>query len=696
MKELLHILNSNRVMKNGLQFTVGALTDGIWQGSETGFPTLVSHDQSRVIGWTVPLALHIEPGLARSVSLTSLIEDSDEAKTINQYKQTFDSKLIIQKQDIISELKDSLSEYLNGNERIVHYPQVALFESELAARVFPKLFSLTDKDGLIPLSELNPIGAGVFQIDKFVVFAHEYFRRALFRLNTLNAEFLSEFQNVNTELGPKIAIDRDMVGLAEDYFPPVELMYVWGPSFTDDLTKIKPGVTVHQANTDMEVFFSGILRTEFWWKSKPSYKEFEVEEIVDHDHPHYRGEKQFGCRYSHSMIDSNTGVANHLDGSVRMYSEEKMIERLDANINKAGKHSLYTKLWRVDGNIDIVTWKSLVSSYFRENTLIGEYLGGVDNNPYLPVPLNETETQLVLNPKYNYVPYSMKSGDGLRLSISYHHIDSTSLNRNLTHDFRSYDYLQNGQGKINVLDSRVIDFHKLLIQAGAKMQPLDEFTIVKFKDGYVNFPVVIHAGDNLQENVRLTQELFNLILDNWHTKEIDNVLAFSLGITIENRIIFVSIMGHLKDLWKWSKSSISNIPTDKNDLDKWAEKVTEYLEKEYTPSNDRPPLENTLKRTGLLAIQRTHAHRLDYEYSEDEIGLRIKFNTKSISKQALQLMEQDQLFLSSGFILESMICTHCESEYTRCSCISLTSDNVTRRIAKYSPLPPHWTDKHDY
>ncbi len=38
----------------------------------------------------------------------------------------------------------------------------------------------------------------------------------------------------------------------------------------------------------------------------------------------------------------------------------------------------YIKLWRLDGNIEVNIWKDLISSFYAENKLVGEYFGGID------------------------------------------------------------------------------------------------------------------------------------------------------------------------------------------------------------------------------------------------------------------------------------------------------------------------------
>jgi hypothetical protein len=694
MKQMLSVINTNSVMKNGLQIATSALVDGLWVRCDTGTPMHISHDQSRLIGWTVPLVVHFEPGIARSVSLTQLYETNEEAESVQNLRLGFAQKLISDKQEVVDQLKLSLSPHFTGQQKIVHSPQIAVFEEDLAVRAFSEIFEIAenDRDGLVPIEKLNPIGPGVYQIQEFVIFAHEYFRRALFRLNTLNAEFLKNLQGLQSDLKPRVALDRDMIGLAADFQEPIELMYTWGPSFKDEFENIKTGVTVHEAD-ESERFFSGISRTEFWWKFPADVYEFEVEEIADRDHPYYRDVKQFACRYVHSRVPNDTGDANHLDGAVRMYSEEKMMNRLDVPINRSGKNSYYTKLWRVDGNVGITMWKSLISDYFRGNTLIGEYLGGVDNNPYLNILENGIINQRI-EPKQNYVPYSMNAGDGIRIAISYQLIGDFDIDDKLSHHLVSNDRLFDGDKSIYTLDSRLIDFHKILISAGASTQELKDFIIVRYGDGYINFPTVFHSNNNLRLKIDLTLKSISQIVDGWFKRKLDLVIAFSIGYYLDDKVVLISLMGHIADVRKWLANPLSHIPTQKDAIEKWSEKIADYLDNKFDVNFDNPPLGETLHDSGLLAILRKQLSQLDIEYIVDKHGLKFKLKPESLTKMELELMESGEIALSVGCFIDKSTCMNCKSDYKICKCNSTLQKNVSQRFDKYKFIyPPYWTDR---
>ncbi|EBM6480800.1 hypothetical protein D3E01_13400, partial [Salmonella enterica] len=309
--------------------------------------------------------------------------NQEEREWINLLCSDFISRKI---QDVLINDKECLlskidKSFISEDAIIVRRECVSILDRNIARKVFPEIFSgnETDKHSLIPLENLNPIKPGVFEYKGLALFAHRFFRRSLSQFNNLNSPFLEGFQNLaeNNELDLKIAIDPHSLGLIESYHTPIELDFWWGPRFNDDLNHIPLGVTLHKAD-EKEAFFSGISKTEFWWHRQDGIQSLECEEV--REKPSYgfsseRNEELYGCRYVHSMVNDE-GKAYHLDGAVRVYNEEQFINRLDLDIMKAGKNTEYYKLWRVDGTIEISLWKSLISNFYKDNHLIGEYFLG--------------------------------------------------------------------------------------------------------------------------------------------------------------------------------------------------------------------------------------------------------------------------------------------------------------------------------
>ncbi|EAW2101272.1 hypothetical protein LGS88_002590, partial [Salmonella enterica] len=383
MKSYLQILNTDQINKYNYKFNLSALESSLKQAWDIGTPSFISHDYHRPYAWCKTLGLWVMPHQAALLGNMLIPSNQEEREWINLLCSDFISRKI---QDVLINDKECLlskidKSFISEDAIIVRRECVSILDRNIARKVFPEIFSgnETDKHSLIPLENLNPIKPGVFEYKGLALFAHRFFRRSLSQFNNLNSPFLEGFQNLaeNNELDLKIAIDPHSLGLIESYHTPIELDFWWGPRFNDDLNHIPLGVTLHKAD-EKEAFFSGISKTEFWWHRQDGIQSLECEEV--REKPSYgfsseRNEELYGCRYVHSMVNDE-GKAYHLDGAVRVYNEEQFINRLDLDIMKAGKNTEYYKLWRVDGTIEISLWKSLISNFYKDNHLIGEYFLG--------------------------------------------------------------------------------------------------------------------------------------------------------------------------------------------------------------------------------------------------------------------------------------------------------------------------------
>lgn len=205
----------------------------------------------------------------------------------------------------------------------------------------------------------------------------------------------------------------DMVGLPGTERPEMEYQYIRGPYFNEDLKSIPEGVTCYE-NEHYDNLFSNIVETQFYWHKQDGTRTFECEELCDRENVSYDDGNTmlWGCRYVHSMLNPNTGLPTHLDGAIRLYDEEQILDRLDKSndISKCGKNSQYVKLWRIDNDFSISIWKELISSFYRENSLIGEYLGGIDEK-YEQIKKEKNERNSIVEQPNDFEHIEFSAGD---------------------------------------------------------------------------------------------------------------------------------------------------------------------------------------------------------------------------------------------------------------------------------------------
>ena len=691
MKQLTAVFNSSLVNRQGSMFPVSVLESTLEQGWKNPRPSNLGHDAHRPVGWAETLALHLQPKLARLLGRISVVENAEEAAFAEKLVQHFHAQRLA---EVDSEKRASLhsriKEHLSQNASIFVPNCVAYKDAGLARRVFASIFARADKDGLVPVAALHPILPGVFEQDGLILFAHPFFRRALSRLNTLNEPFLKRLQHlsIDPQLDLRIALDPDLVGLAETALTSIELQYWWGPHFSDELPNVQLGVTRHD-NDEIERIFNGISRTEFWWYEQKE-RTFECEEVLDNPSLGVSSD-HFGCRFVHSIVDPKTGRSKHLDGAVRMYGQEAMLSRLDVDLMHAGRRSQYTKLWRVDQEIDVPTWKALISDYFRDNHLVGEYLGGKEEDDQLTRPRTVTLDSPTASIT-DFAPCTMSQGDGVRISISYRPIAESLAGERI---FVPTEEITLPDGKSSYVEACTIDLIKLLRRRGDKAEPPPDAVYLAFEDLVFGLPLIAHCGSNAVQDAQRTVDAiaeFNAALVK-HQQ--DRMLGFHIGIRLADRDVIFSCAGHVNDLAQWLGSDCARLPQSREAIGLWAETATDELTKLFPDARDIPPLENMFKVTGLLTIDRKILAPDEHDVVRNPrtgapiVGLK---NHPNVTR-ALPLIRSRGLTITPAWQLISTTCDHCGDAYESCSCIKFVDGNVSDTAKDGRLLAFFWTDR---
>jgi hypothetical protein len=183
VKSKIAAIMSDAVNRKSMRMDIGALYDFMKDGFDVGMPQLVSHDRHRPVGWVVPAAVYLEPGLTRV--LAHVIEsetDEDFTQIKKRWKKYIASTIHGVPQQSITRLKELLGpDVLTGSEIPWDSGAHALRGAGLAQRAFPEIFEQADKDGLVPFTALTMIRPGIFQIGELCVFAHHFMRRSEIR-----------------------------------------------------------------------------------------------------------------------------------------------------------------------------------------------------------------------------------------------------------------------------------------------------------------------------------------------------------------------------------------------------------------------------------------------------------------------------------------------------------------------------------
>ena len=376
MYKSLSILNTDKVNKYGHLIALSAMEDMVWMKATEGVPMHVGHDMHRPIGAMIPLGLYFEPKLVRTIGISLIPENEEEIKQILNFKNHSTIKNVkdeVEKND--GKLYNKVKDYIISDFKYIKTGALSILNTDIVKRIFKELENLQDKDGLIKLKDLKKDFTykfqGVFLHNSLplCIYAHSFFRRSLSRHNNFHFIFLDELMSLqnNDDITIKLALDWDLIGYTPTFLQSMEYEYWFGPKYNDDISSIRKGLTKHNCN-EFEKEYYGISTTEFFWKENDNLKEFELEELKENIAPTM--DNFFGCRYVHSIYDTTKSSFVHFDGAIRGYDSDLYFERIDQNMTDFGRRSEYTKLFRIDGKLELSNWKSLITNYMQDNPLI--------------------------------------------------------------------------------------------------------------------------------------------------------------------------------------------------------------------------------------------------------------------------------------------------------------------------------------
>lgn len=654
-------------------FPAAVLLSAMRQCWDTGLPSFLSHDHHRLQGWTQPLALYLQPGVGLLAGEVLIPETEEERTQISEaYFRLLSKRIHDHAGPHESTLKQGLQNVLRGNEKMEFCECAALRGEGLAERKFPALFSQRDKDGLIPIKSLVPLGPGLFDAgDDLVLFAHPFFRRSLSRLNTLNEPFLLRFQKLAAEqaatLIARIALDPDLVGLKSTVMSTIELEYWWGPKFSNDLDRISYGVTRHEADPRTK-YFHGISRTEFGWYEQKENPTFECEEVRDIE-TLGAGKGRFGCRFVHSIVNPERKTPFHLDGAIRLYDEDGMIARSEVDFKTAGRKTDYTKLWRVDGEISLENWKELISHYFRDNHLVGEYFGGAED---VDAALRDVQV-LQPDPIRTLVPCDLRVEDGVRMSISLH------PKRGGTEEveIESFDALRWGDERIAYVEADTVDLVKTASRFGLQIALPQCLKRIAFEDLVLNLPLIVHRGPNSIRNSEITTAALRTLCESWSNRNKDELLSFSLGLEFPEYELRLSWAGHVQAFRRFFDNRGTLLPASLEALPDWTDSTLALLSNLFRERREEPTIWRLLENSGILTLSR----RL---LQPGEFDLNPENGEVSVTRDLHDVMDKYSIGITRICIIEHSRCSAGHADYVSCPCIKSLDDRIVQHVDKFS------------
>lgn len=662
MRTLSGIYLTDRISKSGIRFSIGALDDMVWDGSKYGTPSNLSHDIHRFIGWTKISGLYVSHECSYVIGHTFVPENNDEYNHLNEMRiGHINGKMLERINDYHLAFSKELDKFnlSNSNGKFFCNGLVMYGYSGITEKAFPMLKEKKDSNGLILLKDIikdfDYKGQGIFanKESDLSILLHPYFRKSFSRYNNFNFEFLDVlFKQFPANQTIRIKIDDDFIGYSPSFIRNMEFEYWFGPKYDDDISKIPQGVTCYSSSQE-ENLYNQVKKTEFVWQDKKGKYQFEMEEVCDVDAPTLENEP-FACRYMHSIYDSNTNTFEHFDGAIRQYNLDSICERIEKPINQMGHDAMYTKIFRLDGNIPLETWKILITNYLKNNYDVYRYFG-IDT----PQIQKLTKENTVKGIK-DYVPYLLNKGDGIKLYISYHNkIDS--------HDnfsFCTTDLLTTIDEKIKVVDFETINVAKAIRREGGRIDyPNCEFFACN--DNYFNIPQIFIGGQNVSKNVNITVNAIRFLAKHQYEKGMNTIYSFSLAWNMDDRMVSVSFIGHIFDIYDWL-SSFDYVPVDRISFKVWIDKQVAYIHS-HGKDADSPINSTHIKDDGLLFFQRRAINKdvniKDVQYDKNRMGISINFSIDKAQAELINLLTKNELDYTFTSLVKHSTCEKTGKDY---------------------------------
>lgn len=721
MLQLEGVFATDRLTRYNTVFTPGALAGGLVQTFAAGLPSLVSHDNSRPFGWTTPRVLFFEPHFTRLCGVTEVPETREEQTRLRDAMMEFWAHRAQARAGEVAILRSAAGDAGSGAEVLLN-ECVSLYEPGIAKRLFPEVF-VEDDDGLVDLSSLDQLAPGVYRVSRrrdLVIYAHHFLRRSSSPLNSLNTPLLEQLHDLSAKgMRPRVALDPDMVGLADSYKPVLEHQYWWGPLFSHDLVSIPAGVTVHAA-TDRERFYHGVLRTEFFWYSRKGQKILEVEEVRDMESAAPARESgqvptPFGCRYAHAIVNEATGQLIHFDGAVRLYSEEQMLERHDLHIDVAGRDKTYRKLWRVDAPISVEAWKRLLSDYFRDNHLVGEYLGAPQGAlesdfeaPANDQAVGDLREDLPGTSKPAQAP-SASSVRSPRAAIAIVMMPPQKGPRAIRPEVV---LLQKASPPTHHHECEAVEIAKLIRRSDESLEFASGETCIAFEDTYHNIPCIWHeSSDAIPATVSALRTL--AVAMNGAGSEISggsHAVAFSIGVRIpsgtgdENggsslppdAALLLSFKGEAADvariLGEWP-SSLQPALGEKKMVPAIADAIAKTLEA-WQPTHDSFATLRAVIRAKSVRFSRQYLGTDEWQVEHHSGGHRIVANVDLARRPQLSAEDaRNNLVPAPALLITKVRCSLCRGSYATCAHVRTVDPGCHVKVLDYEYVGAFLTDR---
>ena len=170
----------------------------------------------------------------------------------------------------------------------------------------------------------------------------------------------------------------------------------------------------------------------------------------------------------------------------------------------------------------------------------------------------------------------------------------------------------------------------------------------------------------------------------WVANGDDRVITCSIGVAYDDRIMYLSLAGHIVDLQQFLQTR-PRLPAVRADLSSWLSAVHYEQNRLFPAAADSPALWRLLEHTGILTFQRILIDQsfCTFELAESLHSPVLLVNTNLAPPGLADLLRSGVLSFVDAHWIDESICSRCKTDYATCPC-SKFIDDVGQEITKGS------------
>jgi hypothetical protein len=171
-------------------------------------------------------------------------------------------------------------------------------------------------------------------------------------------------------------------------------------------------------------------------------------------------------------------------------------------------------------------------------------------------------------------------------------------------------------------------------------------------------------------------------------------MTFCIGFPVDDRDIYISVLGHVQDIRIWLSQSFSRPPNTREVISSWLLETLNYLYDNFSKTPDKPPLFATVTEQGFLEARRVNIDAVKdirFRWSSRNNEFDFELEIPPGDKSLIKLLSSGSIQPAIATIIEEAKCTKCSSSYFMCDCSQILDNDVHTEIVARQNEFPFWT-----